>query len=105
MKGYYASVGRNKACSFDYFKSFDDALKWILNSLNYERTLLNQIEFDMTIKETEVKVCTGIEGCNNLIPIDEMECLSCDDTKHDAWLEMKEQKEAEQDLYPEKEVD
>ena len=105
VKGYYASIGRNKACGFDYFKDFDSALKWILNSLNFERAEFPHLtEFDMTIKEIEVKVCTGIKGCTNLIDAKEFECLSCEGLKADAYLEAKEQKEAENDLYPEKEV-
>ena len=98
MKGYYASIGRNKAASFNYFPDFKTALEWVLNSLNFEKTQLNMNEFDMTIKEMELKVCT----CKNLIPFEQFECLKCEDIKHDAYLESKEQKEA---VYPEKEVD
>ena len=89
MKGWYCSIGRNRACSFDYFADFDSALKWILNSLEFERTQLNQNEFDITIKEIDVKVCTGIKGCKNLIDSKDEECLSCEKIKADAWLESK----------------
>ena len=97
MKGYYASIGRNKACSFDYFKDFESALSWVLNSLNFEKTEMKQTEFDMTIKEIEVKVCTGIKGCTHLIDAKDFECLTCESVKYDAWIDTKEQ-EAE-DVY------
>ena len=106
MKGFYASIGRNKASSFDYFKDFESALSWVLNSLNYEKTNLPHLtEWDMTIKEIEVKVCTGIKGCSHLIDANDFECLTCESIKDDLRLEAKEQKEAELDLYPEKEID
>ena len=95
MKGYKAEIGSKEAKSSEYFDDVGNAISWIAESLRFEMTELKQTERIAEIKEIELKVCTGIEGCMNLIPVDERECLKCEKLKGDALIEQEERERNE----------
>lgn len=78
LLGYKGTIGRNKAGTFAYFKEFNEVWLWVMSQVQLEFSMLNQVEFDISIKQIELKKCAD-KNCNNLIELDDSNyCLSCE---------------------------